>query len=383
MKSILVIPPSAMSPKGYRRRTREIAEHLAEYYQVYYLSWGVSEERDVLSRAKIAWGDLRRRARTYKEGPIDVVELPILRRPLWIASRYNRFQLSRLISKLDLDYVLSASTFLHPLPNNAEVIYCYDFRDIPTSETDSYLFRRFIRRHVGKEVERANLLVAVSQKLLEDLEKEYGREIRYLPNGASLSDFEFLEEEALERIRGSYDLNGKFVVGYVGYFGGWSGLEFAVEVFRALKKDVSNAVLFVVGPGEEAERCRKLCVDEKDVIFTGGVHQSEVHNYFACIDVGILSSPLVGFRDYSFPIKVIEYSAARKIVVSTPVDELKRVHLPNVYFAEYGSVQEWVDALKKAKEQAWQPAWDETIGEYDWGKICEGLKEMLEGVSAS
>lgn len=373
---MLVIGPSAMMPGKYRIRERELAEHLAAFYEVYYLSWKVPERHTLSSRARALWHDFVRDLNIRPEGAIHIAELSMLRRPFFAALWYNTMQLSALIRYLNLDIVLNGSNFLYLFPSNG-AIYCYDFRDVPVTESESWWFRTVVPLLLRRETRKAHLVTAVSRRLSEYLERLYGVDVWYLPNGMYLSAFCSVSEAEIDAARRRYGLQGKFVIGYIGNFGKWAGLDFAVQVFEEFQRDINNAALFIVGPGEEVERCRKIYASE-DIVFTGGIDRVDVYRYFRCMDVGILSSPLAGFRDYSFPIKVIEYSAAKKMVVSTPVDELKRINLPNVYFAEYGSVEQWVDALKRAKEHAWQPAWDEVIRAYDWGKICEGLKERLE-----
>ena len=378
-KSILIIPSSAMPLEGHKLREREIAHHLTRFYRVYYLSWGVTKKKDIFSRLKVARRDFLRTPEVYQEGGLYVVRLPMLRGPFRVVRCHNRLWLSRLIRELVPNFVLSASTFLHPLPRRGGMVYCYDFSDIPTTERDGPLYRRIINRHVRSEVKKADLLTAVSHKLVEYIKQRYGRLAHYLPNGTDIAKFEEVSWEEVEKIREWFGLGRKFVIGYIGYFGGWSGLNFAIEVYRKLKDHVKDAVLFIVGSGEEVDRYKDR--SEEGVIFTGAVDQTEVHKYFCSIDVGILTSPLVGFRDYSFPIKVIEYSAARKMVVSTPISELKRINLPNVLLAEYGSLDEWVRALMRVKETTWDPSWDQVIEKYDWGRICRKLVELLEGLS--
>jgi len=243
---------------------------------------------------------------------------------------------------------------------------------------ESYWIQRFINGFVNNEVKKANLVTAVSHSLAELIEKKYQRRVHYLPNGTSISKFQSVSQKEIDDLKIMYNLQNKFVIGYIGNFGKWSGLDFAIQVFQRFKKETPNAILFIVGPGEEIERCKKK-YSGNDIVFTGSVDRNDIYKYFRCIDIGILTSPLIGFRDYSFPIKVIEYSAAKKIVVSTPVAELLHIKLPNVIFAKYGSVEDWIDALKNAKLKKWDSAWDRIIREYDWRVICQKLVELLEG----
>lgn len=208
LRSILVIPPSGMTFGTYKRRQSEIARHLAGFYRVYYLYWQVSQRRDLLSRIRVAWRDPFRRLSVRGEGNFSTVQLPMLRGPFKLTEIYNQAWLARLIDELSPDFVFSASTFLHPLPKRNNIVYCYDFRDIPTTEMDNFFYRRRIRRHVRGEVKKADLLTAVSHRLIEYIEREYGQPTYYLPNGVDMAEFEGIPAEEVDSIRERFGLCG-------------------------------------------------------------------------------------------------------------------------------------------------------------------------------
>jgi hypothetical protein len=115
----------------------------------------------------------------------------------------------------------------------------------------------------------------------------------------------------------------------------------------------------------------------EDIIFTGNI-EDEISNYFNCLDIGVLPHKKNLFQDLAFHIKLIEYTAARKIVVSTPLEEVKRLNFPNVLTANL-NVNDWVEALKVAKEMKWQEEWDKMVEPYKWSNITKEFCKIIEG----
>lgn len=373
MKKILVIPQ--IPETQIKRRGTEIAKHLINFYQVYYLSWEVADKQAFLPRAKVALRSPFRRKTSNIRDSVTVVKLPMLRRPLKTAHSFNRWQLKRFLIEEEIDVVMNASIYFYSMPNLPNIVYCYDFPDLPSNEPDSR-YGKLIYQHTEEEVKKADLVSATSYGLIDFIKERYSRDdVYYLPNGTDLELFRSVPQEQINQIKRKYGLTDKFIIGYISYFGPWSNLGFAIDVFKKLKKEMPDLAFLVVGPGEEVDRLKNN--DIEDLVFTGSVDPKKVHQYFATLDVGILTSPRTAFRDVSFPIKIVEYTAAHKIAVSTPLSELQRVKFPNIIFASPDSIDQWISALKQARQTKWQNEWNDFIKSYDWRTICSNFYRTL------
>ena len=378
-KKLLIIPdlPPAINIK---RSEWEIAKCMTEFCKVYYLSWEVADKQAFFSRAEVALKSLFPPKISKTQDGVTVVQLPMLRRPLGVARLFNQWQLKRFLIESQIDIVLNASTYFYSVPDLRNLIYWYDFRDIPSSRPDSH-YGKLIYQHTEQEVKKADIISAVSYNLIDFIKERYHRDAHYFPNGATFADFERVGQFEINQNKAQYGFRGKFIIGYISHFGPWSNLSFAIDVFKALKREMSDAALFIVGPGEEVDRLKDK-TDSEDIVFTGAIKPKEIHRYFCTLDVGILTSPLSGFRDMSFPIKIIEYGAARKMAVSTPLSELKRVKFPNVIFASPGNIDEWKAALKQARNTEWQDEWDDQLKQYDWKTICRDFYNVIEQIKS-
>ena len=83
---------------------------------------------------------------------------------------------------------------------------------------------------------------------------------------------------------------------------------------------------------------------EQGVHVVGPVRTEEVWDYFHAADLGLLPFVLEPGTHHSLPLKVLEFGAAGKPLLATPLHELKRLAFPHVRFAPYDA-EAWSRAL--------------------------------------
>jgi len=113
------------------------------------------------------------------------------------------------------------------------------------------------------------------------------------------------------------------------------------------------------------------------VKLVGPVSPREVRAYFLATDLGVAPYEKSQARDHGMSLKVLEYSAARKMVVSTPLAEMETLHLPNVILAER-EVDAWVDAITLARNRRWDERWIKHFEVFEWRRIAAQLAELVE-----
>ena len=117
--------------------------------------------------------------------------------------------------------------------------------------------------------------------------------------------------------------------------------------------------------------------DLPNVIYTGSIPPEQIGAYFNLIDLGVLPCEHSDFRDYAFPIKVLEYTTCRKWVVATPLETLRCLAWPNVLLVNRDR-DAWVEALLWAKNARWRPEWDAIVEEYDWQRLAARLADWMD-----
>lgn len=138
-------------------------------------------------------------------------------------------------------------------------------------------------------VSNANILISCSKETGEIV---FGSKTRYhiLKNGIDLDSFMY-SEKLRTKSREDFNLTDKFVVGTIARFSKVKNYPFLINSFEMVLKNKENAMLLLVGDGEEKEEILAMVKQkgiEKNVIFVG--HTNEVTKYLHIMDVFVLPS---------------------------------------------------------------------------------------------
>ena len=126
-------------------------------------------------------------------------------------------------------------------------------------------------------------------------------------------------------VRKSFGFDGKIVLGFVGWFRKWHGLEELLGTYVTHNMQEKNIHLLLIGDGPAYEGlesyARENGIIGTGVTFTGPVPRSEVPNYIAAFDLAL--QPDV--TDYASPIKLFEYMAMGKGTIAPNKDNIKEI----------------------------------------------------------
>lgn len=125
-----------------------------------------------------------------------------------------------------------------------------------------------------------------------------------------------------DTIRQKYNLNGKTVVGFVGGFYPWHGLELLVDAMELAVKRAPNLSALLVGDGPMRPVLEKK-IKDKDLEtyfhFAGKQGHKDLPGYNAAFDLGVMPDSNV----YGSPMKIFEYMAMEKPVVAADYGPLR------------------------------------------------------------
>lgn len=373
MKKILIIPHH---PGLYNIKVRlvEIARILSKKYPVYLVNWRAAlGEYSMGMRVFLTLRDMFNKTKFYKNGTLNIVEFPTLHRPLCLVPWFNSFWLKRIIEREKIDIVINGSYYMFNIPERRDFRYIFDIADLPILGDNTY-FDRFIARQVGREIKKADIITVVSNGLVKYIFQNYQRKAFFIPNGADVEKMLSVKEADIDRIRQRYNLLGKWVIGYIGRIGPWVNVELVVEAFQEIASQMPDSVLMWIGLSPDIEDLRKRYARD-NMIFTGGIRE-DIEPYFRLLDVGILPHRKCLFQDLAFHLKLIEYTAARRFVISTPLAEMKLLNLPNLIFAQEDK-NSWVEAIKRARHMKWDEQWNGLVEDYDWSRICQKIVDIV------
>jgi len=376
-------------------REIEFARRLTGDFDVYCLKWTDALHLDGSVSFRRRWKQFRTalgsavtsRQLMHGADGIAYVQAPVLQ-PILLHRAVGSKQadvLSRAFNGRVLDSVIAAQGISHVLlaagtfrlPRRAGVKRFFDVVDWFPEEVKSREYGVAVRTWLKDVARQAEGVFAASEPLCEKLKTDCGIDAVPVPNGADLKVLRSFGSERIGALRQRLGLGDKFVIGYIGNHGPFTGVDFVLQVFRAVRRRIPNAALLVVGP---ADYWRPLLQEARSegVVWTGPVVPAEVAAYFNAIDLGILAQVKSLGTELAFQIKIVEYSACRKFVVSTPLLTWQRLQWPNVFLADL-AVDAWVDVICRAKEERWSPAWDALTEPYDWNALAHRMAGVMLG----
>lgn len=130
--------------------------------------------------------------------------------------------------------------------------------------------------------------------------------VSFLPNAVNPETFN--PEIYDDRVKKRFDLYDKVVVGFVGSFAVWHGVESILEVAPELINSIPNIHFLMVGSGLQLhnvqERVNTMGMEGR-FTFPGKVPFNEVPLYLKAMDIGIIPKS----NEYGSPMKLFEYMA--------------------------------------------------------------------------
>lgn len=172
-----------------------------------------------------------------------------------------------------------------------------------------------------------------------------------------------------------------FIIGYVGVLREWVDLEPVFGALKDLDAEIKMVVVGKEGGFNENVRLAKKCGVSDRVTFTGMVPYSQVPKYISAIDVCLIPFKKSRISESALPLKLFEYMACGKPVISTELPGIKNVAGEKVMYAtnekEY---KERIAELYKNEELRHEmgKSGREFVAEnYNWEKIVERMERTL------
>ena len=379
-------------------REIELARRLTARFDVFLLKWRdalhVDSSSALLRRARqfatAVRAALRRPRVEQAPDGTTLVEVPVLQpillhrlfgaeRAMAVAQERNHRTLLSVLHDFQITHVLLASE-LFGVERTLGVKTFFDIVDWFPEEGMSVTRLEAVRARLRGMAQKMDGVFAVSDPLCDKLERDCGIRAIPLPNGADLDRLRGVDPAQVHALRSRLGLDGKYVIGYIGNHGNYTGVDLVVNAFLAARARLPQAALLIVGPAQ----CWQGILDAHradGVIATGPVPPGEIATYFNALDLGILAQGKSSGTEFAFQLKVVEYTACRKCVVSTPLCTWQRLRWPNVFLIEPEPAA-WADAFVRAATTRWQPEWDTLAEPYDWSVLGEKVAAALLSAKA-
>lgn len=277
-----------------------------------------------------------------------------------INEHFFQKKIREIIKEYNIDIIICGPNYylngFPPFDINIPIIF--DYLDYVSNEAVKRVY-----------LEKSDAVLCASNVLQEE-SKRYNKNSFYLPNGVDLNKF---KKANPERIRSKYGLENTKIVSLIGLT--CSKTLYFLDALPEIKKSVPNIKYLIVGDNYLLPKMRrKVKKFSGNVIFTGWVDYTEIQDYFATSDVGIYPVDKNIYFDSASPIKIFEYTAAKKPVVSVDLKELKCLNFPNVLYAK-PSIKDFSEKIIEALNKEYE--YPES-NQFDWGVLASRLEEILE-----
>ncbi len=296
-----------------------------------------------------------------------------------------------LIARLDV-YLLSAVLLARRL--NVPLVLEVDSPEV-------YEFRKFSERYwrlpflletiEAYNIRRADACITVSNKLAEYFFKQglASGGMHVISNGADLSKFN--PQISGAEIRAKYGLENALVIGFIGSFHFWHGIENLITLIQAALAQDQRVKFLLVGDGGPMKPHLQKFVAENNlqskVILTGHVPHDEVGKYIAAMDIVLAPYPPLEFFYYS-PVKIYEYMACGKPVLSSRLGQIAEIVQDGVngFISEPGDNADYIRKLarliqdEELRARVGHEAHRTIAAEHTWQKKAQAWSAVCEQV---
>ncbi len=145
--------------------------------------------------------------------------------------------------------------------------------------------------------------------------------IEVIPNAVDIADFA-VGGQADPQLAASLGLEGKTVLGFIGSFYAYEGLDLLLDAVPAMLAQRPDLRVLLVGGGPQDQALRaqaeRLGIAGK-VVFTGRVPHSEVQRYYDLVDVLCYPRHKMRLTDLVTPLKPLEAMAQGRLMAASDV----------------------------------------------------------------
>lgn len=318
-------------------------------------------------------------------GHFDPIESPLFPgvMGLWKLNHQLRKELRSAIDKNNFDLLYTRSPALLPALLSIGIPVILELHQLP----------RFGRRSFVKRCNQCKLVACLTSSMRQTLIGWGVDEKKVMVEGDAVDVRRFEKMPSIEEARKGLNIpEGRLVVGYVGRLktlGMEKGVGILLDAIAKLSASRKFFALIVGGPKSDRDfyeaKARSLGLTASDVLFTGEVPAGEVPKMLAACDVLAMPFPdLPHYRHHMSPLKMFEYMAAKRPIVTTDLPTIREVlSAETAFFCKPGDARsleetlQWIaqypDDAQKRAEKAY-----ELVQNHTWERRMERILETAK-----
>lgn len=185
-------------------------------------------------------------------------------------------------------------------------------------------FKRLARFSERWICSHSTVTLVVSQVMKEML-KSAGvpdEKMMVMPNGINPKTFH--SQVSGKEIRQRHGFENALVIGFVGWFRQWHGLEMLLEIMHEARLAEKNVRLLLVGDGPAFAHLQHYIETHglaSAVTMTGPVARREIPHYIAAMDIAVQPAA----TEYACPMKIPEYMAMARCIIAPDQPNIREI----------------------------------------------------------
>jgi len=306
---------------------------------------------------------------------------------------HNLKEINKLINLSSFDVHINFHSFIagNIIQKKMQYPYVFDFCDdmvdyISISPQIPYLLKPIAKKCLNFLIQKTIKMSDITTYTNLSLKEKYNipsSKSCLVPNGIEFIRFSNVNQNnSLDNRVSSKD----FVIGFVGYLGNWIKLEPIIKVIKQLENTIPLK-LIIVGDGPILNNLKNLAKKYQivdNVIFTGNIPYDQIPYYISIMDVCLIPFEDSPLSQNAFPIKLIEYMASGKPVISTPLIGVKNAVDDLIFYAsDENQLKEILSILFHDSQLRFRMGYngkDYVKEKYDWKYICPNFEKNIMNV---
>jgi glycosyltransferase involved in cell wall biosynthesis len=291
--------------------------------------------------------------------------------------------LKKLINKNKYDIHFNYNSLLMGYEASKSINSLFDLADdliaMIKSSPQIPFFLKPIGSFIGEKYINKNILISkkisITNEFLASKYQIPSEKKEIIPNGVDTKLFKNIQSS-----KNDLGLEG-FIIGYVGVLREWVNFEHLFKILTLLNRDVKILIVGKEGRFNETIKLAKKYKVYDKIIFTGNVPYSLVPKYISAMDICMIPFINSQVSQGALPLKLFEYMACEKPIISTNIPSIKKLASDIVNF--YSNEKDLLNNInllyydKKLRLKLGNRGKELVEESYTWDKISNYLEKKL------
>ena len=230
----------------------------------------------------------------------------------------------------------------------------------------------------------ASVLVALTEVEKEQFRRLVGSDatVKMIPNGIDLTEYSHLPPKGMFKREYHLKADDKIIL-FLGRINKIKGVDFLIESFSQLRKEIPNVKLVITGPDDGYLEQAQEIITKKNInestIFTGPLYGEKKLEAYIDADIFVLPS-----RYETFPNTVLEASACKTPVIMTNTCGISKLFDSQDCVVPFGDIHLLKEKIKKLlqtedlKIQYGNENYIRIINEYNWDNVVKLIENLYQ-----